>query len=797
MRSRPTAAVALLYAVLSLAMFLPGLVPGRTLSSSDYLWTATPWSSSRPAHIPALGANRETVDSVVQFQPALLATRHAFPDVPLWDPYTLSGRPFLGDPQSAVFSPFSVPAYILPFWKSLAVMAALKLFIAAFGAFLLGRALGMRIGGALLTGLVYGFSLWSVTWVSWPHGGVWALLPWLCLLTELLVRRPGPLPFAGLAGLVGVQFLAGHPASSFQVLAVVVLFWAGRVLLSGFGARAAVARLLWIAGALAAGVALAAVALLPFAELLSHSSDATSRAEASDLLHQPSRYLLGLFLHDWWGHAKAALDFGPGLEERAYYVGALPLLLAALALVLNPRRERIAVAAVGAVALACATGISPFYDVLVALPGFDAANNGRMAVIAVLGLAVLAGWGADDLFREPIAGRRRQIAIVTVVVLALLPVAIAVGSRDFGRDALGSAIGVASGLKAATVDEPAVLKLASLLEWVVPAALGLALLALALRRRLGAAAFVAAAAVLITLDLFRAGMGYNPSLSLDDAVQPTTPALRFLQDHRPARFAVLEAKKPLSLAHSLPPNVSMRWQLDDVRGYVIPTEERYFNLWSKVISPGCYYLFCTQDAPAKPRAFGALGLLGVGYLLQNHGDPPLTSLRAAYTGPDARIYSNPAALPRAFMVDRQVEAPGPDAALAAVTSESFRPRDAAVVERPIRGLGGSSGGSAGSARIDELERERVVVRTSAAHPALLVLTDPWYPGWKATVDGKSAPIHRVDYLLRGVQVPAGAHSVEFRYQPASWRAGWIVSLLALLGLGSTALVGWRRERARR
>jgi hypothetical protein len=793
---RPTAAAALLYLVLSLAMFAPGLAPGRTLSSSDYLWTATPWSSSRPAHIPALGSNRETVDQVVQFQPSLLATRRALPDIPLWDPYTLSGRPFLGDPQSAVFSPFSLPAYVLPFWKSLAVMAALKLFVAALGAFLLGRAIGMRFGGSLLTGLVYGLSLWSVTWVSWPHGGVWALLPWLCLLAELCVRRPGPLPFAGLGSVVGLQFLAGHPASSFQVLVVVALFWTVRAVVSRPPWRQVALRLLTLAGALVAGTALAAVALIPFAELLAHSSDATARAEASDLLHQPSRYLLGLFLPDWSGHAKAALDFGPGLEERAYYVGALPLMLAVAALVLRPTAARVATAAVGAVALAVATGIAPFYDVVVALPGFDAANNGRMAVIAVLSLAVLAGWGLDGLTGSEIASGRRRAVLGGALALAALPVAIAVAQRDFGHDALGAALGVASGLDAPSSDEPAVLKLAAVLEWIVPAALALALLALGLRRRLGVTAFVALATLLVILDLFKAGMGYNPALTLDEAIQPTTPALRFLQDRRPVRFAALEAAKPLTLAHALPPNVAMKYRLPDVRGYVIPTEERYFNLWREVITPGCYYLFCTQDAPPRPRALNALGLLGVGYLLQNHGDPPLRALLPAYEGPDARIYANPGVLPRAFLVDRQQLAPGGDAALTAVTSPGFQAREVAVTEEPIEGLPSESAGSSaapGAARLVESERERVVVRTAARRPALLVLTDPFYPGWKAKVDGEPASIHRVDYLIRGVRVPAGAHRVEFSYEPASWRAGWILSVLAFLGLAGAALVGWRRR----
>ena len=92
------------------------------------------------------GVQPELADEVVLFQPQLQSTRAALPDVPLWDPYLLGGRPLMGDPQSAVFSLFSVPSYVLPFWKSLAVVATLKVFLAALGAFLLGRAVGMRIG---------------------------------------------------------------------------------------------------------------------------------------------------------------------------------------------------------------------------------------------------------------------------------------------------------------------------------------------------------------------------------------------------------------------------------------------------------------------------------------------------------------------------------------------------------------------------------------------------------------------------------------------------------------------------
>ena len=307
---RPTAAAALVYLALSLAMFAPALVPGRALSASDYLWTSTPWDASRPAEVPPLGSNREQTDAIQMWQLFMQHTRASFPDIPLWNPHIMGGRPFHANLQSATLSPFSFPAYVLPFWYSLAVMAALKLFVAALGTFLLGRQFRMRFGGALLAGIVFGFSLWSVTWVSWTTMSVWALLPWACLLAELCVRRPGPLPFAGLAAVIGIQFLAGHPTSSFHLMVGVACVWGVRVLASPQLRQGAALRLLTLASALIAGTALAAVTLLPFAELLGHSIDRNVRTGEFADSYEPARYLLGIFLHDWWGRgSRTALEF--------------------------------------------------------------------------------------------------------------------------------------------------------------------------------------------------------------------------------------------------------------------------------------------------------------------------------------------------------------------------------------------------------------------------------------------------------------------------------------------------------
>ncbi len=80
------------------------------------------------------------------------------------------GRPFLANAQSAVLSPFNAPAYVVPRRPYLVLAAVLKVFVAAFGTFLLSRALGLRFAGALMAGLVYGFAQLTVESVSWPQG---------------------------------------------------------------------------------------------------------------------------------------------------------------------------------------------------------------------------------------------------------------------------------------------------------------------------------------------------------------------------------------------------------------------------------------------------------------------------------------------------------------------------------------------------------------------------------------------------------------------------------------------------
>jgi hypothetical protein len=725
----------------------------------------------------------------------------SFPDAPLWTPAIVAGRPLHANAQSALYGPFSLPLYVLPFWTALGWIALLKLWVAAFGTYLLGRALGMGFAGGLLAGLVFAFNLKLVTWLSYPHAGVWALIPWMLLAADRVVRRPDVLGAVGLAVATALGLLCGHPESSFHALLATLAFFALRL---RQGVSLAVRpRLLALAAALAGGAALAAVTLVPFAELLWQSADLRERAGQSVDVHLPLQDAFGIFLTDWWGRPTQT-PLRPFLLERALYVGALPLILAGVALVLRPTATRVATAVFGGLWLAVALGVPPFVQVVTRLPVFSSGHNTRLVILSMLALALLAGWGLDDLaLRERFARRRRMLVVGALAVVAV-PVAIGLAARglDLGEfpDALRVAWLFADGPTLVTnPGHVAVIGQASMIVWVTLAGAAATLLVLRLGGRVGGGTFAVLALLLVVGDLFRAGMGYNPAIERRWAEVPETPAIGQLRRVAPARF-VSTSEVPQNV-------IPMRFGPPEARGYDLPIIRRFDRLWRQEVDARSRGVAAgLLDIPLEFRDVTAdslrvLRLLGVRHVLQGAtgraatppyepepAPPPLEGpgLRQVYEGRDARLYRVAGALPRAWVVARQRVVSGEDAALAGITRPGFDPRREVVTERRLAGIPdagrGGKGGTGGLAAITEYRPGRVDLRATAPGSAVLVLSDVHYPGWRVEVDGEPADVERVDYLLRGVRIGPGEHTVSFRYRPLSWTVGWAVSALALIAL---------------
>ena len=179
--------------------------------------------------------------------------------------------------------------------------------------------------------------------------------------------------------------------------------------------------------------------------------------------------------------------------------------------------------------------------------------------------------------------------------------------------------------------------------------------------------------------------------------------------------------------------------------------------------------------------------------------------RLAHSG-DVKIYENLNVLPRAFVVPRARVADDDSTALEAMQDPAFDPSSEVVLhldgdpndsqidqQRLLPGAGLAARELSGAeATIAQYRPERVVIDVGLDEPGYLVLTDAWYPGWQASVDGEPVAVHRADLIFRAIALEPGKHRVTFVFRPLSWLVGTVASLFGLVLLIVISARSFRR-----
>jgi hypothetical protein len=157
------------------------------------------------------------------------------------------------------------------------------------------------------------------------------------------------------------------------------------------------------------------------------------------------------------------------------------------------------------------------------------------------------------------------------------------------------------------------------------------------------------------------------------------------------------------------------------------------------------------------------------------------------------VFENRRALPRAYFVGAARAVDGPESASEALQDPTLDPYTTAVVEGPLPPEVPPIppvGSPAGQARILAYDAQEVSIAVRADTAGVLVLSDTYYSGWQAEVDGASAPVLPTDLALRGVVLGPGEHTVIFLYLPWTFTLGLALAVLALIALAATtALLG--------
>ncbi len=291
--------------------------------------------------------------------------------------------------------------------------------------------------------------------------------------------------------------------------------------------------------------------------------------------------------------------------------------------------------------------------------------------------------------------------------------------------------------------------------------------------------FLPALSALLLADLL--WFAYGRVSQCDPALYyPPIPALQQVAKAEPGRIIGV---------HCLPPSLAQSHNLQDVRGYDAVDPVRIVELLliaanPQVVSPS----YATTQfivpkgtfaPPSEIRLHPILDMLNVRYVIFRGPMPP--QLHPEFSSPDYWVMKNSRALPRVFVPKNVAVAADKRERLTKMAADDFDPRQVAYVEEPVE-LPSACYGTAEI--VDEIPTQ-VKVAFDMQTPGLVVLADRWDAGWHAYFEGKRVPILQTDHALRGVVVPAGKGTIEFRYEPSGFAWG-----LRLCAMASLALVGW-------
>jgi hypothetical protein len=224
----------------------------------------------------------------------------------------------------------------------------------------------------------------------------------------------------------------------------------------------------------------------------------------------------------------------------------------------------------------------------------------------------------------------------------------------------------------------------------------------------------------------------------------------------------------------------------DIAGSVTDEYNVFFRSVSREVGPLLgmrYFVFPSGLDPNKDEA-----------------DAPPYTLLASEDG--LRLWRVEGVPGFSYLTDNVAVVPDGSGALAWIHDSSWQKTRTyqAVVEGAPQSIAGvtqdPAGSSPGRTSVDQYTPGRIRIVTDAARPALLVVAESWYPGWRATLDGKPVEVLRANYLSQGVVVPAGEHTVEFEYQPEAVQYGALLSMVGLLGLAGMGFWAWRKGGAR-
>jgi uncharacterized membrane protein YfhO len=705
-------------------------------------------------------------------------------EVPFWTPYNFSGNPIMANFQSAVFYPLNIIFLIFPFTTAWSIFIFLSPFLAAIFTYLFLREINLSKIPSIFGGVVFSFSSYMVVWQQ--YGNITHTLLWLPLalfFTEKFIKKSSKKEFISLITTLVISLLGGYIQGYFYTIVTVCLYF----ILRNWEDKKKILKRLWIIFAvLLLPVLLASFQLFPTLELFPLSTRGNYTLDQIQQLLNPFWYVITVLVPDFFGNPASRNYWFEGTYiERVSYFGVIPFILAIVGLLLSKKNKKIKAFAILFV-VTFLMSVDLFFTKFIysiPIPMLSTSVPTRILSLFQFCGALLAAFGLDLLLQRK---EKRIFFLSSIMSLSIILGAFffAVLSPRFlsGSD---------------WVTQMSIAKRNGILPLAFSSLFVLVLcfrfydkLSLNFLKKRNIPILGIVLLLLTVADLFYFFHKITP-FSPKEFLYPQTKVISYIQKN-----AGINRYWGYGSGH-----ISSNFQTYDKTFASEGDDPLQLKFYNQILSSsenGKAPSVLTRLSVTMANGYGqddlrkniyrqkVLNVLGIKYLLQKDDSlgkdyrPDTATFdekkyRLVWQESPWQIYENLSAAPRVFLTNDYRVISEEEKVFQTFFSKDFNERKTIILDKDPNMRKGSQGKS--NVEVISYNPNKVVIKTRTDHESLLFLSDAYYPGWEARVEGKETEIYRADHAFRAVVVPKGDHVVTFTYRSKTFEIGLAVSAI--------------------
>lgn len=699
--------------------------------------------------------------------------------VPLWNPYSFSGTPQLANYQSAVLSPFNILFFIFSFVDAWSLLILLQPLLAGLFTYLYGRSLSLSRPAGLVSSIGFMFCGFMTTWMDYGTLSYAILfLPLALFAIESFFKTQKSLFLLLFAFTIPCSFFSGH----FQISLYFLLFICIYIAYKFFETKNK-ALSVYVVLAAISGLLIAMSQILPSLEFYNQSlrSELFQKIEAI-----PLGYLPTLLAPDFFGNPVTRNDWFGHYAEWNGYIGLLPLMLGFYG-VFRKKNCFTLFLFILSIIILCLAFATPVLQLLIALhiPVLSTSAASRIIVLFSFIFIILSGFGFDALLSD-IKQKKFLFLISWILVFVLLFIFLWTVVTMKWFLPVDKVVIAKQNLRLPTILFGLILVIISFVAlfrkfWISQND----------EKKIAKIHLVLASCLLllVAFDMYRFAAKWQP-FDPRTYVFPNVAVTNTFIPKAPYERVLGGDGAEVSVYHQWP----------SVEGYDPLYVKRYGefvgSLNGKLAESPRSVITFPKNAKFTPRA---LNILNVGYVLQKNSDNgqpwafpfstyPATQFTPVYNDRKYQVFRNNDVLSHAFFAQNYVIQSNPQKILDTLFAPDTHLNSTLVLEQDPHI---SQGGVTANATITKYTANEITISARTNKDALLFLSEVYYPGWNAYIDGQPASIFRADYTFRSIIVPKGIHTVTFSYKPVSFMLGCWLGLVGIIG---TILVSFLPKR---